>query len=162
MRDEINTLDMRLSILVYGSTYLNVPGGTLLQSNTKLIKLVEKIGQKYGVVSGSNLKKGIHHISQNVSGVSKRQIKMMLRNVPVAIIHHPNEDKYIYRCSIKYYCKVLEFIISASENLTAPYSDLLIPEAKKGISYVSAFSNKDSIRTIANNMLRGIDEIDKK
>lgn len=161
MGDEMNTLEMRLPTLVYGSTYLNVPGGTLPQHNTKLVKLVEEIGQTYGVISGSNLKKGIHHISQNVSGVSKRQIKMMLRNVPVAIIHNPNEDEYIYRCSIKYYSKVLEYIIKISNNLTPPYSDTLIPEVKRGINFVSAFSKKESIRTIANNILREIDIIDR-
>ena len=101
--DDLNTLEMRLIPLTFGNIYLNVPGGDYQQYNRELIKLVEYIGQNFGTISGSNLKKGIHYIYQQMKGPSKRQIKMTLRNVSNSLIKDEYDTPYVYRCSKKYY-----------------------------------------------------------
>ncbi len=159
---DLNTLEMRLIPLTFGNIYLNVPGGYYQEYNRELIKLVEDIGQRFGTISGSKLKKGIHYIYQQIKGPSKRQIKLTLRNVPNSLIRKEDEFPYVYRCTKRYYKDILELIIQKlkASNSEMSNSDWLIPKVKKGIKYVSAEGTNDEIRTVATNLLNDIEYLD--
>ena len=159
MKDVLNTPDMKMRPLVLGNVYLNVPGGNHLEYNNRLISLVEKIGEKQTALRGSKLKRGIFYIKQNTTCPSKRQIKMMLRNVPNAIVHESGYDSYIYRCSINHYVEIFNFIIEHSNINKHDYysiSDLLIPKVKSGLSYVSTHGTNDKTRENAADIYNGI------
>ena len=160
--DDLNTLEMRLIPLTFGNIYLNVPGGDYQQYNRELIKLVEYIGQNFGIISGSNLKKGIHYIYQQMKGPSKRQIKMTLRNVSNSLIKDEYDTPYVYRCSKKYYKNIIELVIQKSNEKRQNYSDWLIPEVKKGVKFVCMYGKTDIIRTIATTLLTDIESLDAK
>lgn len=160
MDKELHTIDMQARPVVFGNVYLNVPGDDYLKFGMNIIAAVENIGAQHGTVSGSNLKKGIHYIQKETQCSSKRQIKMMLRNVQNAVIHNPYDSAYIYRCSIKHYAKVFKFIVDTA-SIDKPagclYSKYLIPEAKAGLWYVSQNGKNDQIKNIALNIYNNID-----
>ena len=160
MDKELYTPEMQARPVIYGNVYLNVPGGEYLKFGKNIITAVEKIGAQHGTVSGSNLKKGIHYIQKETACSSKRQIKMMLRNVHNAMIHNTDDSTYIYRCSIKYYEKVFKYIVDTA-SINKPkgklYSEYLVPEAKAGLWYVSQYGNSNQIRNTALNIYNNID-----
>lgn len=159
MDKELLTLEMKARPVVFGNVYLNVPGGDYLKFGMNIIAAVENIGAQHGTVSGSNLKRGIHYIQKETQCSSKRQIKMMLRNVQNARIHNPNDSTYIYRCSIKYYAKLFKFIVDTAA-IDKPdgrlYSEHLVPGAKVGLWYVSQNGINDQIRNTALNIYDNI------
>lgn len=160
MDKELHAIDMQARPVVFWNVYLNVPGDDYLKFGMNIIAAVENIGAQHGTVSGSNLKKGIHYIQKETQCSSKRQIKMMLRNVQNAMIHNPYDSAYIYRCSIKYYAKVFKFIVDTA-SIDKPddclYSKYLIPEVKSGLWYVSQNGKNDQIKNIALNIYNNID-----
>ncbi len=162
MKDVLNTIEINFVPVTYGKIYLNVPAGNYSQYNVELIKLVEKIGEKCGTVTGSKLKKGIHYIQSEIPGTSKRQIKMILRNVQNALIHDHNESLYVYRCSKQYYANIIKLIIETAKERKpgVTNTDWLIPTAKKGIKYVSVHGISEEIRTEAENLLNKVLELD--
>jgi len=149
-------MDMRITPIIYLNTYLNVPGGNYLHFNRELIAAVEYLGQCYGSVSGSNLKKGIHYIQKETGCPSKRQIKMMLRNVEKACLTTEDEFFYIFRCSKAYYVKVLRFIYEKS-NINLPanilFTEHTISKVIDGIRYVTKYGKSDEIKNVADEML---------
>lgn len=159
MDKELHTLDMRIRPIYFGEVYLNVPGGDRLKYNNSLIDAVEYIGAKYGTVSGSNLKRGIHYIRDNTGCPSKRQIKMMLRNVKNSRFAYAEDSSYLFRCSKVHYIKILKFIISHSA-IELPngvcYSDYLVPDPKRGIQYVSNHAIDEGTQNCASNMYRDL------
>lgn len=160
MDRELLTVDMHARPVIFGNVYLNVPGGDYLKFGTNIIAAVENIGMQRGTISGSNLKKGIHYIQKETQCSSKRQIKMMLRNVQNALIHNPDDSKYIYRCSIKYYAKVFKFIVDTAaicKPESSLYSEYLVPDAKQGLLYVSRNGKNDQIKNIAEAIHDSID-----
>lgn len=160
MDRELQTIEMRIRPVVFGDIYLNVPGGDYLEFNRKMISAVENIGAKYGTVSGSKLKKGIHYIKQRTGCPSTRQIKMMLRNVENASLHTPNDTAYLYRCSIDYYAIIFKFIVETASVVLpdgfAEFSSFLIPKTKAGIEYVENNANDEATRNIATRILNDL------
>lgn len=116
MDAELRTFDMEHAPLAYGNVYVNVPGTNSLIFYDNLIIIVEKMGEKYGDGKGSNLKKGIRYLCRQTKCTSKRQIKMMLRNVPHAVMRERNDTGYVFRCSKEYYSEVLKVIIRFARN----------------------------------------------
>lgn len=155
MDKELHTLDMRIRPISFGEVYLNVPGGDRLKYNNSLIDAVEYIGAKYGTVSGSNLKRGIHYIKDNTGCPSKRQIKMMLRNVENSRFSYTEDTPYLFRCSKAHYIKVLKFIVSHAA-IELPdgvyYSDYLVPDPKRGIQFVSIHATDEGTQNCAAKM----------
>lgn len=159
MDKELQTIDMRVRPVIFGKVYLNAPGGNYVHFNKALISAVEHIGNKYGTISGSNLKKGIHYIKTQTTCSSKRQIKMMLRNVENSMIAYDDDTAYIFRCSIKHYVEVLKFIVdNAPINLPADvlYTDFLVPEAKDGINFVAIHAVDQHTQNVAASMYNGL------
>ena len=159
MDKELHTIDMQARPVVLGNVYLNVPGDNYLKFGRNIIAAVENIGVQHGTVSGSNFKKGIHYIQKETQCPSKRQIKMMLRNVQNAMIHNPDDSSYIYRCSKKYYAQIFKFIVNTA-SIDKPdgvsYSEYLIPEAKMGLWYVSQNGINNQVRNTALNIYNSI------
>lgn len=155
MDKELYTLDMRIRPVSFGGVYLNVPGGDQRNYNSKLINAVERIGAKYGTVSGSNLKRGIHYIKDKTGCPSKRQIKMMLRNVENSRFSYTDDTPYLFRCSKAHYINVLKFIVSHA-SITLPngvcYSDYLVPDPKRGIHFVSIHASDEGTQNCAANL----------
>lgn len=116
MDAELRTFDMEHAPLAYGNVYANVPGTNSLIFYDNLIIIVEKMGEKYGAGKGSNLKKGVRYLCKKTGCTSKRQIKMMLRNVPHAVLRERNDTGYVFRCSKEYYSEVLKVIIKFARN----------------------------------------------
>ena len=162
MRDVLNTIEINFVPITYGKIYLNVPSGNYSQNNIELIKLVEKIGESHGTVTGSKLKKGIHYIQSEIPGTSKRQIKMTLRNVQNALIHNNNETPYIYRCSKRYYADIIRLVLETTKErkTNVTNTDWLIPTAKRGIKFISLNGVSDEIRNEADVLLNKVLDLD--
>ena len=143
MDAELRTFDMEHAPLAYGNVYVNVPGTNNLIFYDNLIIIVEKIGEKYGEGKGSNLKKGIRYLCRQTKCTSKRQIKMMLRNVPRTVLHMPNTPGYVFRCSEKYYSKVLKVIIKFARNELMKNID----EIKPSVIIEQTYAEVKSVRS---------------
>ena len=158
--DDLNTIQIRLRMPIFSKVYFNTPGDNSIIYNYKLIKLIEEIGRKYGNIKGSNLKKGIHYIYTNTNADSKREIKMMLRNVPNAIIKNEHECLYVFRCSIKHFVEIFEFIIKASgidygnKNL----AETFIKPQMVGFRYVAANGTTEETINTANYFVKKLSE----
>jgi len=162
MCEELKTIEMEYRPIVCGNVYINVPGGDELRFYNLLIKIVEDIGEKYGSIRGSNLKKGIHYIYSKTECSSKRQIKMMMRNVPRACIHERNDVGFIFRCSRKHYIELLGLIIKFSPYAKDLQPSRLVPDTIDGLRYV-ANNGRGGIYEEAYNMVSKLDDnnIDK-
>lgn len=159
MDKELQTFEMRVRPLIFGTVYLNVPGGNYIHFNKELISAVEYLGNRYGTIPGSNLKKGIHYIQTQTTCSSKRQIKMMLRNVENSRIAYEDDTAYLFRCSIKHYAEVLKFIVeNAPINLPTNmlYTDYLVPEAKDGINFVAVHAIDQHTQDVAASMYNSL------
>ena len=155
---------MDIPVLFYFNTYLNVPSTENTPTyNYNLITWVEELGKKYGKKGNeSNLKKGMRFLKEKTGCPSIRQIKMMMRSVPVAYIHNENENAYIFRCSINYYTKLLTNIIQDPIYVNStgePNSEYLIYDVKIGLDYVNK-NGKDKCAKIANKMLDDLKKLD--
>lgn len=151
---DITTLEMQVRPLFFFRVYFNVPGGDELVFNNDLIKLVQDIGNKFGTVKGSALKKGIHYIKNNTGASSKREIKMMLRNAPNAFLVDENDCRYVFRCSNNHFVEIFKFIVEKSkltseDNLSEKY----LHNQMIGFRYVAANGTTEEKINIANDFL---------
>ena len=159
---ELHTLDMTYPVCWYLNNYLNVPGGNTLEYNEKLIRLVKALGAKYGEGKGSNLSKGIRYIYYNTKSPSKRQIKMMLRNVSKALIHKDDViSEYVYRCSKHCFAEVFGFILDKmdiSNDVDTNLADILMEKQMMGIRFVAANPPNEKIQNEAIKLLRTLEK----
>lgn len=143
MDAELRTFDMEHAPLAYGNVYVNVPGTNSLIFYDNLIIIVEKMGEKYGAGKGSNLKKGVRYLCKKTGCTSKRQIKMMLRNVPHAVLRERNDTCYVFRCSKEYYSEVLKVIIKFARNELIKNID----EIKPSVIVKQTYAEVKSVRS---------------
>lgn len=143
MNAELRTFNMEYAPLAYGNVYVNVPGTNSLIFYDNLIIIVEKMGEKYGAGKGSNLKKGVRYLCKKTGCTSKRQIKMMLRNVPHAVLRERNDTGYVFRCSKEYYSEVLKVIIKFARNELMKNID----EIKPSVIVKQTYAEVKSVRS---------------
>lgn len=160
--------------------YLNIPDG---DSQTRLHLLEEvvcHIGLKFGTVSGSRKKKGIHFLAKQI-GCSKRQVKLMLSSVRAPIVKAKDYPSFIFRCHNTNYVKLLEDIYSRIPDINSNELNTKIYNAVKGLPerdrvYSLAFISKprigmellrrtgtsESVRQKAHSLVEGIGRADRK
>lgn len=165
MDKELRTIGMARVPLSLGRTYLNIPRGDHIICNVNLIDAIKYIGCNYGYGSESNLKKGIRFIYNNVSGCSKRQIKLTLRSIKNDMLHNHNEEAYIFRCSREYYIAIYKLVLESSKSFLNEKrihnSDSLVSDVKKGLLYVSQNGNNTADSKDALKIYHGIIDLDK-
>lgn len=129
--------------------YLNVPDSDIQTRLHLLEEVVGNIGLKYGTVSGSRKKKGIHFLAKQI-GCSKRQIKMMLKSVRAPIVKVGTYPNYFFRCHNTNYVKILAEIYSCipdlnSSELFAKINDAVKDLPERDRVYSLAFISKPLI-----------------
>lgn len=147
MEPELQTLDMTLRPIVFGNVYLNVPGGDMQIIHSRLTQIVESMGRTQSRGRESDLKKGIRLIYSSTICESKRQIKMVFRNVPNSIIKNSEDTAFVFRCSKKHFAEIIEFIVMHSDDRLSMNINDLIPETIEGLRYVAVFGVTEKVRT---------------
>lgn len=167
-------------LLLTNRWYLNVPDGDSQTRLSLLEDVVCHIGLKFGTVSGSKKKKGIHFLAKQI-GCSKRQIKLLLNSVRAPIVKADNYPSFVFRCHNTNYVKILEEIYSRIPDINNNELNKKISSAVKGLPeqdrvYSLAFISKprtgmelmrrtgtsDSVRQKAHSLVEGIERADRK
>lgn len=165
--------------LLFTNSYLNAPCYTGKVYLRLLEEAVCIIGREFGVVNGSDKKKGVHYIAKKVD-CHKRQVKLMLQSVPAQIIRENGTPAYVFRCHIENYCSIYECILkylvyahddnfymelqkeSEQINTGMPeFSDLLILRTINALHCLEIEGTKESVRKTALHMQEEIKAKDK-
>lgn len=103
-------------LILTNTWYLNVPDSDIQTRLHLLEEVVGLIGLKFGTVSGSRKKKGVHYLAKQIN-CSKRQVKMMLKSVRAPFVKVENYPNYIFRCHNTNYVNILAEIYSCIPEL---------------------------------------------
>lgn len=173
---ELNTMDMKVPVFMYSNVYLNVPSGKTPLYNRELIALVSYLGKEHGRGKNNNLSKGITFIYDSLKEnssyskcITKRQIKMMLRNVPRAILSKDGVPSYIYRCSRNCFVEIFRIIINESDikrhiksdnsNNNNNCAQIFLSKQLDGLCYLSQNGNSKDIKKEAEEMRKGLESV---
>lgn len=167
-------------LLLTNRWYLNVPDGDSQTRLSLLEDVVCHIGLKFGTVSGSKKKKGIHFLAKQI-GCSKRQIKLLLNSVRAPIVKADNYPSFVFRCHNTNYVKILEEIYSRIPDINnnelnkkifsavkglpeqdRVYSLAFISKPRTGMELMRRTGTSDSVRQKAHSLVEGIERADRK